>query len=78
MALELGVEGAASMRKQELIFAILGAQADRSGNVHGEGVLEILPDGFGFLTGPGLQLSARSRRHLHFSESGSTIRAAYR
>jgi transcription termination factor Rho len=52
VALELGVEGAASMRKQELIFAILGAQAEKSGNVHGEGVLEILPDGFGFLRAP--------------------------
>ena len=52
VALELGVEGAASMRKQELIFAILGAQAEKSGNVHGEGVLEILPDSFGFLRAP--------------------------
>jgi transcription termination factor Rho len=52
VALDLGVEGAASMRKQELIFAILGAQAEKSGNVHGEGVLEILPDGFGFLRAP--------------------------
>ena len=52
VALELGVEGAASMRKQELIFAILGAQAEKSGSVYGEGVLEILPDGFGFLRAP--------------------------
>ena len=51
-ALELGVESAANMRKQELIFAILGAQAEKSGHVYGEGVLEILPDGFGFLRAP--------------------------
>ena len=48
----LNVEGASNMRKQELIFAILGAQTVRSGNVYGEGVLEILPDGFGFLRAP--------------------------
>ena len=40
------------MRKQELIFAILGAQTEQSGLVYGEGVLEILPDGFGFLRAP--------------------------
>ena len=43
------VEGASSMRKQELIFALLQAQAELSGLIYGEGVLEILPDGFGFL-----------------------------
>ncbi len=43
------VEGASSMRKQELIFALLQAQAQMSGLIYGEGVLEILPDGFGFL-----------------------------
>ena len=40
------------MRKQELIFAILGAQTEQNGFVYGEGVLEILPDGFGFLRAP--------------------------
>ncbi|HOV85866.1 MAG TPA: transcription termination factor Rho [Syntrophobacteraceae bacterium] len=45
----LNIEGASSMRKQELIFAILQAQAEMSGLIYGEGVLEILPDGFGFL-----------------------------
>ncbi|NLJ28790.1 transcription termination factor Rho [Desulforhabdus amnigena] len=43
------IEGASSMRKQELIFALLQAQAQMSGLIYGEGVLEILPDGFGFL-----------------------------
>ncbi|RMF25183.1 MAG: transcription termination factor Rho [Deltaproteobacteria bacterium] len=52
IARDLGVEGVANMRKQELIFAILQAQAEKSGNVYGEGVLEILPDGFGFLRAP--------------------------
>ncbi len=43
------IEGASSMRKQELIFALLQSQAQLSGLIYGEGVLEILPDGFGFL-----------------------------
>src|SRR5512139_1857858 len=46
------IEGAANMRKQELIFAILQAQTEQNGHVYGEGVLEILPDGFGFLRAP--------------------------
>ena len=52
IAKELNVEGATGMRKQELIFAILQAQAEKAGNVYGSGVLEILPDGFGFLRSP--------------------------
>jgi len=43
------IDGASSMRKQELIFALLQAQAEMNGLIYGEGVLEILPDGFGFL-----------------------------
>ncbi len=46
---DLKIEGASSLRKQELIFAILQAQAEKNGVIYGEGVLEILPDGFGFL-----------------------------
>ncbi len=49
VAKELKVEGASGMRKQELIFAILNAQTEKTGYVFSEGVLEILPDGFGFL-----------------------------
>ncbi len=52
IAKELNVEGATGMRKQELIFAILQAQAEKAGTVYGAGVLEILPDGFGFLRSP--------------------------
>jgi transcription termination factor Rho len=52
IAKELSVEGASSLRKQELIFAILQAQQDKNGMIYGEGVLEILPDGFGFLRAP--------------------------
>ncbi len=49
---KLKIEGVSSLRKQELIFAILQAQADEDGNLRGGGVLEILPDGFGFLRAP--------------------------
>ncbi len=45
----LGIENAAGMRKQEQVSAILRAHARRGGTIHSEGVLEILPDGFGFL-----------------------------
>ncbi|MEB2285149.1 MAG: transcription termination factor Rho [Myxococcales bacterium] len=52
LARDFNVEGSAAMRKQELIFAILQAQAEQNGFIYGEGVLEILPDGFGFLRAP--------------------------
>ncbi len=52
IAKDLNIEGASGMRKQELIFAILQAQTEKNGLIFGEGVLEILPDGFGFLRAP--------------------------
>ncbi len=52
LARELNVEGAGGLRKQELIFAILQAQVEKNGIISGGGVLEILPDGFGFLRAP--------------------------
>src|SRR5688572_368839 len=52
VARELKIEGAANLRKQELIFAILQAQTETTGVVFGEGVLETLPDGLGFLRAP--------------------------
>ena len=48
-AREMKVQNASGLRKQDLIFAILNAQAEAHGQVFAEGVLEILPDGFGFL-----------------------------
>jgi transcription termination factor Rho len=52
MSREFDIEGASGMRKQELIFALLQAQTEKNGLIYGEGVLEILPDGFGFLRAP--------------------------
>ena len=52
VAKQLHVGGASGLRKQELIFKILEAQTEKNGLIFGEGVLEILPDGFGFLRAP--------------------------
>jgi transcription termination factor Rho len=52
MAKSYNIEGAAGMRKQELIFALLQAQIEKDGLIYGQGTLEILPDGFGFLRAP--------------------------
>ncbi|MDQ1330069.1 MAG: transcription termination factor Rho [Thermodesulfobacteriota bacterium] len=52
MAKSLNIEGAAGMRKQELIFALIQSQIEKNGLIYGEGTLEILPDGFGFLRAP--------------------------
>ena len=52
VARDLKIDGAANLRKQELIFAILQAQTEKNGVIYGEGVLETLPDGFGFLRAP--------------------------
>jgi len=48
----LNVENAAGMRKQDLIFSILKATTEKQGKIYAEGVLETLPDGFGFLRAP--------------------------
>ncbi|WPD22131.1 MAG: transcription termination factor Rho [Candidatus Electrothrix aestuarii] len=52
LAASLRIEGYSSMRKQELIFAILKSQADEDGKLRGSGVLDVLQDGFGFLRAP--------------------------
>src|ERR1700723_337779 len=52
LAESLNVENASSLRKQEMMFAILKNLAENDQAIHGEGTLEILPDGFGFLRSP--------------------------
>ena len=49
---EVGVENAASMRKQDIFFAVLKDLAEDEVRTNGSGVLEVLPDGFGFLRAP--------------------------
>jgi transcription termination factor Rho len=52
LAKDFKIEGASGMPKQNLIFALLQVQSEQNGAIYGEGVLEILPDGFGFLRAP--------------------------
>ncbi|MEA3231663.1 MAG: transcription termination factor Rho [Thermodesulfobacteriota bacterium] len=52
LAKKFKIDGAAGMRKQELIFTLLQKQIETNGMIYGEGTLEILPDGFGFLRAP--------------------------
>jgi transcription termination factor Rho len=52
LAEELEIENASSLRKQDMMFAILKAHAENDQSIHGDGTLEILPDGFGFLRNP--------------------------
>ncbi len=49
MAEDLGIEGVGALEKHELVFAILKANAEKSGQMYGCGYLEVLPEGFGFL-----------------------------
>jgi transcription termination factor Rho len=52
LAKKYSIEGAAGMRKQELMFALLQREIEKNGLIFGEGTIEILPDGFGFLRSP--------------------------
>ncbi|MBI5327462.1 MAG: transcription termination factor Rho [Deltaproteobacteria bacterium] len=52
LAKQYNIDGAASMRKQDIIFALLQSQSEQNGLIYSEGVLETLPDGFGFLRAP--------------------------
>ena len=52
MAEEMGVENASTLRKQDLLFGILKAEADEGAEIMGAGTIEVLPDGFGFLRSP--------------------------
>ena len=74
----LKVEGYSALRKQELIFAILKAQSDKDGKMRGSGVLEILPDGFGFLRAPDdIYVSPSQIRRLNL-RTGDTIEGLVR
>src|SRR6476646_5780083 len=52
MGSELNIEGVSGMRRQDLIFSLLSHTASNKGEVYGDGVLETLPDGYGFLRSP--------------------------
>ena len=78
MANEFNIEGASAMRRQELIFALLQAQADKKGEIYGEGVLETLPDGFGFLRAPDYNYLPGPGRHLRLALADPPLQPAHR
>jgi hypothetical protein len=80
IAKDMNVTGATGMRKQDLIFQILKAQTELSGFIFSEGVLEVLPDGFGFLRAPDYNyLPAPTTSTFRRRKSGSsTCRPATR
>ena len=67
VARELNLEGISSMKKQDLIFKILETQTQRNGVINAEGVLEILPDGFGFLRSANYNYLPGPGRYLRFA-----------
>ena len=74
IAKDLAIPGASGMRKQELIFQILRAQTEKNGLIFSEGVLECLPDGFGFLRAPEYNyLPARTTFTSRRRKSASSI-----
>ncbi len=58
---QLGIEGASILRRQDLMFAILKEMAEQNVPITGQGVIEVLPDGFGFPAQSGSKLSSGSR-----------------
>jgi hypothetical protein len=85
IAQELEVEGAPALRKQELIFKILQTQTERLGLIFSEGVLEVLPDGFGFLraaeynylAGPGCIFFEDVENHLVLAHRAEVFHAVF-
>ncbi len=78
IAKDLGVQGFAGLRKQELIFKILQVQAEKSGLIFSEGVLECLPGRIRLPARAGVQLSSRPRRRVRFALADPALRSAHR
>ena len=74
----LQVENASSLRKQDIMFAILKNLADNDQAIQGEARLEILPDGFGFLRSPEANYLAGPGRYLCQSQPGAALWSAHR
>jgi transcription termination factor Rho len=74
----MGLENLARAHKKDIIFAILKAHAKGGEDIFGDGVLEILTDGFGFLRSADGSLSRRSGRHLCLPEPDPPLQPAYR
>ena len=78
MARELGVEGAAGMKKHDLIFKILQSQTEKSGLLFAEGVLETPARRLRLPARAGVELPARARRHLRLAVADPQVRPAHR
>ncbi len=78
MAVSVGIENASRLRKQDLIFALLKNQAKKGASIFGDGTLEVLPDGFGFLRSPGHFLPREHRRHLRLALADPALQPAHR
>lgn len=78
IALELDVDNASRLRKQELMFAILKKRAKAGEQIFGDGTLEILPDGFGFLRSPVSSYLSQYGRYLYLSVSDPPLQSSYR
>ena len=78
IARSLDLPGASGLRKQDLIFKILQAQSEKEGHIFAEGVLEILPDGYGFLRSPDYNYLPGPGRHLCLALPDPQIRSQNR
>ena len=74
---ELEIENTGRMRKQELMFAIIKKRARTGEQIIADGVLEILPDGFGFLRSPDTSYTA-STDDIHQPQPGAPLQSAHR
>ncbi len=78
MAATLEIDNAQRMRKQELMFAILKKRAKMGETIYGDGTLEVLPDGFGFLRSPETSYTGQHGRHLHQPFADPPLQSPYR
>ena len=74
LARGLEIGGTSTLRKQDLIFKILQAQSEKEGHIFAEGVLEILPDGYGFLRSPDYNYLPGPGRYLRFAVADPQVR----
>ena len=73
-----GLTECTGLKKQDLIFKILKERVKQNGLMFGEGTLEVLPDGFGFLRSPDYNYLPCPGRRLHFTQPDSPLRPAHR
>jgi transcription termination factor Rho len=77
MAAANEIENANRMRKQDVMFALLKSHAKKGESIFGDGTLEILPDGFGFLRSPDTSMSAPARYAVSICTPGIPLKARF-